>query len=304
MGKIVPLPNQHTRHFELGAQALAAGNYPSAVAHLDKAFKQTPVFEVAQPLVNALVSAHQAEDALPYLSEFMEDFLGTSADVSLLYDALLAIPDFRFAWAVLHHVPVAAQPPLATRIQKAEAVARANEGAQLAEVARQVRHLGGLTPHAQEQLVQTIGQLPKPEMIEAVRPNLTDPDVHPAIRVSLLDALTAVGDDDPTAVLGFETEGTVVPADLTGVWNDPTQLAVLDAIQRAIGLDDPELMRATVETLRFELGYLYPFTAQAIPDPTHFAHSYLAKSAGTVTPGERAVFDWLTAQTAKLADMA
>lgn len=304
MAKVVPLPNNGSRHLTLGISALQSKNYASAVAHLEKAYKETPVFDVARPLVKAYVGLKQASAALPYVSEYMEDFLSKESATNVLFDVLLALPDYRFAWAVLHHVTGKQQAALTKRVEDAEAQDVKDHSTVIEDLAKQLRHLGGYDAHTQEQMIADLGRLPKVSIIAAATPNLTDPDVHPAIRVSLLDALTAVGADEPVAVLGFQTQGEVVPADLPGVMNDPTMLAVLNQIQLQIGLTDPELMRATVETLRFELGYLYPFIDRAVTDPKHFAASYLDKNGAGVTEAEHALFAWLSEQTAKLSEMA
>ncbi|WP_179395321.1 hypothetical protein [Lacticaseibacillus absianus] len=304
MGKIVAMPNNGNRHLTIGLQALEDANYASAAAHLEKAFKLTPVFEVALPLTQALNGLHQPHEAVPYISQFMEDYLAAPEARTLLFETLLALPDYRFAWAVLHHVEPAAQPALQAQIEAAEATDLAANGEVIASLSRALRHLGGFDPHQQEQMINDIGRLPRAQMIEAARANLNDPDVHPAIRISILDALTAVGDDTPVAVTGYAQTGTVVPSALPGVLNDPTLLQVLNQVQLQVGLDDPELMRATVEVLRFELGYLYPFIAQVIPDPAHFAASYLNKAGAGVTAAEKTLFNWLTTQTAQLMNMA
>ncbi|MFD1392921.1 hypothetical protein ACFQ3L_04855 [Lacticaseibacillus jixianensis] len=304
MAKVVPLPNNGSRHLTLGVSALQNKNYASAVAHLEKAYKQTPVFDVARPLVKAYVGLKQAKLAVPYISQYMEDFLAGERTTTVLFDVLLALPDYRFAWAVLHHVEGPLHQTLMARVEAAEAQDDAANAQELDDLAKKLRHLGGYDAHTQEQMIADLGRLPKARMIAAAVPNLTDPDVHPAIRVSLLDALTAVGADKPVSVSGYQTAGQVVPSKLPGVMNDPTLLAVLNQIQLQIGLTDPELMRATVETLRFELGYLYPFIDQAVADPKHFAASYLDKEGASVTPGERALFNWLGEQTAKLSEMA
>ncbi len=303
MGKVVAMPNNSNRHLSLGLAALKKQNFASAVPHLEKAFKQAPAFEIARPLVQALLGMQDAKAAVPYASQFMEDFLATPEDTALLYDTLLALPDYRFAWAVLHHVQ-GDPAPIAARIEAAEQADLAANGAAIDALAKKLRHLGGFAPHEQEQAIADLGRLPRAVMIDAAQPNLTDPDVHPAIRISLLDALTAVGDDTPVKVAGYQTSGEIVPSTLPGVLNDQTLLQVLNHIQLEIGLNDPELMRATVEVLRFELGYLYPFVDRAIKDPKHFAQSYLNKSGATVTPEEHALFNWLQAQTAELVNMA
>ncbi|WP_461224130.1 hypothetical protein [Lacticaseibacillus suihuaensis] len=303
MGKVVTMPNNSDRHLTLGLTALKKQNFASAVPHLDKAFKKTPVFEVAKPLTQALLGLGDAKGAVPYASQFMEDFLATPDDTDLLYDILLALPDYRFAWAVLHHV-AAGQDALKQRIEAAEQADLAQNGPAIEALAKKLRHLGGFAPHEQELAIADLGRLPRSVMIEAAQPNLTDPDVHPAIRISLLDALTAVGDATPVTVTGYQTQGVVVPSQLPGVLNDQTLLQVLNHIQLEIGLNDPELMRATVEVLRFELGYLYPFVDRAIPDPKHFAQSYLNKGGDAVTEAEHALFNWLQAQTAELVNMA
>ncbi|WP_390408465.1 hypothetical protein [Lacticaseibacillus jixiensis] len=304
MGKVVSMPNNPNRHLMLGERALKAQNYASAVAHLEKAFKETEAFEVARLLVAAENGLHQPQDAVGYLSEFMEDFLATEQDTNTLYDTLLALPDYRFAWAVLHHVQSGQAPAIQARIEAAEQADLAAHEAQIATLAKQLRHLGGFDAHEQETLLKQLGRLPKAQLREAARANLADPDVHPAVRISLLDALTAVGDDAPVTVAGYNCTGSVVPRDLPGALGDKTLLAVLFEIQSQIGLNDPELMKATVEVLRFELGYLYPFIDQVIKDPKHFASSYLHKQAPSVTKDEQALFNWLQQQTAKLMDMA
>lgn len=304
MGKVVTMPNNTNRHLVLGERALKSQNYASAVAHLEKAFKETPAFEVARLLVTAENGLKQPQEAVSYLSEYMEDFLATEEDTTTLYDTLLALPDYRFAWAVLHHVDDAQAPAIKARIETAEAADLAANAAQIDELARQLRHLGGFAPHEQETLLKQLGRLPKAKLSEAAHANLADPDVHPAVRISLLDALTAIGDDQAVTVAGYQHTGVVVPSALPGVLGDHTLLAVLDQVQRQIGLGDPELMRATVEVLRFELGYLYPFIDTVITDPKHFATSYLHKEAPTVTEEEHTLFNWLQQQTSKLMDMA
>ena len=304
MAKIVPLPNNASRHLTLGVSALQKKNYASAVAHLEKAYKETPVFEVARPLVKSYVGLKQPSLALPYVSQYMEDFLSGDSTTNVLFDVLLALPDYRFAWAVLHHVDGRKQPDLTKRVADAEQADMAVHGDEIDQLAKKLRHLGGFDAHTQETMISDLGRLPKASMIAAAMPNLTDPDVHPAIRVSLLDALTAVGADEPVKVLGYQTEGAVVPSKLPGVMNDKTLLAVLNQVQLQIGLTDPELMRATVETLRFELGYLYPFIDQAVTDPKHFAASYLNKEGAGVTAEETALFNWLGVQTLKRSELA
>ena len=304
MGKVVSMPNNPNRHLMLGEKALKSANYASAVAHLEKAFKQAPAFEVARLLVAAENGLKQPQEAVGYLSEFMEDFLATEQDTATLYDTLLTLPDYRFAWAVLHHVQAAQVPMIRARIERAEAQDLAHNPEEIDELAKQLRHLGGFSAHEQEALLKHLGRLPKAKLITAVRANLDDADVHPAVRISLLDALTAVGDDQPVVVAGYQQSGTVVPSQLPGVLGDKTLLAVLDQVQRQIGLGDPELMRATVEVLRFELGYLYPFIEQVIDDPTHFATSYLHKEAPSVSQAEHELFNWLQQQTSQLMDMA
>ncbi|MFD1484300.1 hypothetical protein ACFQ5J_03520 [Lacticaseibacillus baoqingensis] len=304
MGKVVSMPNNTNRHLTLGQRALKSQNYASAVAHLEKAFKQAPAFEIARLLVSAYNGLSQPQEAVGYLSEFMEDFLAHPEDTATLYDTLIALPDYRFAWAVLHHVQPDQQHSVKARIEAAEAADMAKHQAEITELARQLRHLGGFEPHQQEELLKNLGRLPRTALISAARANLADPDVHPAVRISLLDALTAVDDDQPVMVAGYQQSGEVVPNALPGVLGDHTLLAVLDQIQRQIGLGDPELMRATVEVLRFELGYLYPFIDAVIPDPAHFAASYFHKEAASVTKAEQALFNWMQQQTAKLMDMA
>lgn len=46
-----------------------------------------------------------------------------------------------------------------------------------------------------------MGRLPRRELIAAASGNLVDPDVHPAVRISLLDALTAIGATEPVTIL-------------------------------------------------------------------------------------------------------
>ncbi|KRN21669.1 hypothetical protein [Lacticaseibacillus camelliae] len=304
MAKVVPLPNNGSRHLTLGVSALQKKNYASAVAHLEKAYKETPLFEVARPLVKAYVGLKQPSLALPYVSQYMEDFLSGESTTQLLFDVLLALPDYRFAWAVLNHVDGRLRQTLTQRVADAEQQDGAAHAAAIETLAKKLRHLGGYGAHTQETMISDLGRLPKASMIAAATPNLTDPDVHPAIRVSLLDALTAVGADDKVKVLGYQTEGEIVPSALPGVMNDKTLLAVLNQVQLQIGLTDPELMRATVETLRFELGYLYPFIDQSVTDPKHFAASYLNKEGADVTAQEKAIFNWLGEQTLKLSEMA
>ncbi len=298
------MPNNPNRHLTLGERALKSGNYASAVAHLEKAFKQAPVFDIARKLVAAENGLKQPQEAVSYLSEFMEDFLATAEDTATLYDTLLALPDYRFAWAVSHHVADSQVAAITQRIEKAEAQDLAANLDEIDDLTRQLRHLGGFEPQKQEKLLKQLGRLPKSKLIDAARANLGDADVHPAVRISLLDALTAVGDDQPVTVIGYEHSGEVVPSELPGVLGDHTLLAVLDQVQRQLGLGDPELMRATVEVLRFELGYLYPFIDQAISDPAHFAKSYLHKQAPSVTQEEHELFNWLEQQTSKLSNMA
>ncbi|MFD1428936.1 hypothetical protein [Lacticaseibacillus mingshuiensis] len=304
MGKIVPLPDNVDRHLSLGESALRNSNFAAAVPHLEKAYQRTPVFEVGRELVQAYNGLEQSASALPIVSEYMEDFLASAKDTELLYDTLLALPDYRFAWAMLAHVAVIQRPPLQQRIEDAEAADLAANQPALEKLAKELKHLGGFDAHKQEQVIKELGRLPRQLMIEAARPNLTDEDVHPAVRISLLDALTAVGDREPVTVLGYQTSGEVVPDDLPGVLNDPTLLAVLDQVQRQVGLGDPELMRATVQVLRFELGYLYPFIDQTITDPKQFAYDYLHKDSAPLSPAMQTLLAWLGEQTAKLADMA
>lgn len=89
MAKVVPLPNNGSRHLTLGVSALQKKNYASAVAHLEKAYKETPLFEVARPLVKAYVGLKQPSLALPYVSQYMEDFLSGESTTQLLFDVLL-----------------------------------------------------------------------------------------------------------------------------------------------------------------------------------------------------------------------
>lgn len=304
MGKVVTMPNNSSRHLVLGTRALHSENYASAVAHLEKAFKEAPDFEVAKLLVAAENGLKQPQEAVAYLSEYMEDFLSSEKGTTTIYDTLLALPDYRFAWAVLHHVAPTQKAEIQTRIETAEAKDLAVHADEINDLAKQLRHLGGFSAHEQESMLQSLGRLPKAQLIASAAANLVDPDVHPAVRISLLDALTAVGDDREVQVLGYQTQGTVVPNELPGVLSDPTLLAVLNQVQLQIGLNDPELMKATVETLRFELGYLYPFIDKSIDDPKHFATSYLHQESDAVTPAERALFNWLQQQTGKLMDMA
>ncbi|WP_407891350.1 hypothetical protein [Lacticaseibacillus sp. N501-2] len=304
MGKVVTMPNNSSRHLILGTRALHSQNYASAVAHLEKAFKEAPDFEVAKLLVAAQNGLNQPQEAVAYLSEFMEDFLSSEKGTTTIYDTLLALPDYRFAWAVLHHVAPGQKAAIQARIEAAETADLAAHASEIDTLAKQLRHLGGFSAHEQESMLQSLGRLPKAQLMSAAATNLVDADVHPAVRISLLDALTAVGDDRQVEVLGYHTQQAVVPSELPGVLSDPTLLAVLDQIQRQIGLNDPELMKATVETLRFELGYLYPFIDQVINDPKHFATSYLHQQAESVTTQERALFNWLQEQTGKLMDMA
>lgn len=304
MGKIVPLPDNASRHVEIGKQALANQNYASAAAHLDKAFAEAPTYVVARLLVPALNALHQEQAALPYLSRFMADFVADPAGSAVVFDTLLALPDYRFAWAVLPHLPEAQQAAMKTRVIDAEVADRTAHGPAITELAKRLRHLGGFAPHEQEELINSLGRLPRRELIAAASGNLVDPDVHPAVRISLLDALTAIGATEPVTILGYTGEQTVVPNALPGVMNDPTIAEVLHEVAVAAGDNDPELARATGEVLKFELGYLYPVIGDVIGDPATFAQAYLHKDAATVTPTQRDLFAWLSAQTAKLMEMA
>lgn len=304
MSKVVSLPDNASRHVEIGKQAMADGNYASAAAHFDKAFETAPTFAVAELLVPALNALHQQSAAMPYLSRFMNEFVAAPNGPTVIFDTLLALPDFRFAWAVLPHVPAPVQPELKTRLVDAEVTDRQTHGAVITDLAKRLRHLGGFAPHDQEELVHQLGRLPRRELIDAASANLADADVHPAVRVSLLDALTAVGADRPVKVLGYAGTSEVTPSGLPGVMNDPAIGAVLQAVATAVGKDDPELSRATMEVLKFELGYLYPNVKTLTGDPTAFAAAYLNKAGAGVTKDQRQLFDWLAAQTAKLMEMA
>lgn len=304
MGKIVALPDNASRHVNVATQALAEKNYVSAVAHLEKAYEEAPTYAVARLLVPALNGLKQPQEAAPYVSKFMTEFLANADDTKHLFDTLLALPDFRFAWAVAHHLPTAQQAAIAQRITSAEKAALKQQAGELQGLAKKLRHLGGFSAHEQEQVLQDIGRLPRTLLIDAAQPSLVDKDVHPAVRNSLLDALTAVGADQPVPVAGYRAVQPVTPSELPGVMNDPTLLAVLKAATTQSGDDDPELVQGTLDVMRFEVGYLYPFVEAEIPDPAAFAQAYLAKDKRVAANSYHDLFEWLSAQTARLMDMA
>lgn len=304
MGEVVSLPDNASRHVSVAQEALAKKNYASAVAHLEKAYKEAPTFAVAKLLVPALNGNQQSGDAVPYISKYMEDFLQTAVSTQALFDTLLALPDYRFAWAVLSHVDESAQANYEAQIKAAQAKDLLANRSAIDALSKQLKHLGGFDAHTQEQRISDLGRLPRQQLIEAATPNLIDPDVHPAVRISLLDALTAVGAEAPVMTLGFHLQDQVTPADLPGVMNDPTLLAVIAAAKKELGDDNPDLQQATLEMLRFEVGYLYPFIDQTISDPAAFAHAYLHKSEPGGDKALAPVLTWLAEQTAKLMDMA
>jgi len=298
MGNVVPFPGGEDRHLVVGQQALAAKDYASAAAHLDKAYAEQPTFETARLLVQALDGLQAANDALPYIGRHIESFLKTTADQQLMIDTLVAVPDYRSAWAITHYFEQAMQQQAQTQIAAAETKDLQRHADVIDDLRKRVAHLGGLAFHEQEALLSELGRLPKSVALQAIPPLLVDVDVHAAIRVSLLDALTAFSTDQPVDFRSYIGVKSVVPDALTGVMNDQT---ITQMVQQASTLiTDADEREATLEMLRLELGFLYPFVAESIPDQTAFVEGFVHHEHGVDPELE----DWLENQIAALINQA
>lgn len=302
MGEVIQFPDREQRHLTVGQAALEAGNYLSAIAHLEQVDAHHQSLEVDRLLIQAYMGAHQVQAALPFLSRSMDAFLKTKEDTRMVFEVLLAEPDFRFAWAVLGHVLPEWQAEAKAQITQAEAAMQRDHSDQIEQVAKKLRHLGGFSAHEQEQLLTQMGRLPKATLMAAIPPALTDEDVHPAVRVSLLDALTAVGATQPATIKTYAQTVTVVPHDLSGVMVDATLTAVLSEAGRRLVDEAPQTAAATLDVLRFEVGYLYPAIDKVITDVPAFVDAYLDKAKAPAA--WQPLLTWLATQTGELMNFA
>ncbi|MHA3066041.1 hypothetical protein [Lacticaseibacillus saniviri] len=298
MGKVIPLPDQVKRHIQVGQQALAAKDYASAVAHLEKAYTTDQTFDTAVLLVRALNGMQMASEALPVISHFMHQFMATPEHQQELLTTLLAVPDYSSAWALSHHLDDANQAAFRQRIAEAEDHDMTSNKADIEALRKQVQHMGGRAFHEQEQLVSELGRLPKPVLRSALPPLLVDDDVHPAIKVSVLETLTAIDVDQALPMTTYLGEQQVVPATLPGVMNDPTIVNLLQTAQTQYPDQDAE-----IEMLRLSLGFLYPIVDQVIPDPEEFLTRYFG-DRDQASAKQKALLDWLTQQISALMDFA
>ncbi|KRM72562.1 tetratricopeptide repeat protein [Lacticaseibacillus brantae] len=298
MGDVVAFPGNADRHLSVGQQALAAKDYASAVAHLDKAYEASPDFDHAKVLVEALVGLNAASEALPYIGRYIEDFLKQPKDRDLMLSTLLAVPDYRSAWAVTHYFAREDRAAAEQTISAAEQADLAKNETAIETLRKQLSHMGGLAFHEQEALMSQLGRLPKSVALQAIPPVLADGDVHPAIRVSMLDALTAVGDSAAVTFLSYNGNRSVVPDDLPGVLNDPAIQKMVHLASRQI--NDPDEREATLEMLRLQLGFLYPFVGESISDQDGFVAAFVAHQPSP----EPEVAAWLETQIAALVNQA
>ena len=81
MAKMVSLPDNEKRHFDIGEQALQKGNYASAAAHFEKAYEADQSYAIAQPLAASLNGLKQFHESLNVMLPHYQAFMQTDADV-------------------------------------------------------------------------------------------------------------------------------------------------------------------------------------------------------------------------------
>ena len=303
MAKMVSLPDNEKRHFDIGEQALQKGNYASAAAHFEKAYEADQSYAIAQPLGASLNGLKQFHESLNVMLPHYQAFMQTDADVQLMLDAWLGTLNFVMARGMLRHFDAVRRATFDRQIDAAEALALSSHGEQIASLVRKISHLGGFSRQEQQDLFSQIGILPKAALVEAAVPNLADQTVPVAMRVSLLDLLTSISYNQPVRYQAYDRIETLVPNELPGMAEEKSGPAILTQLQAALGDDDQELGTALVQMARVQIAFLYPDIDRLIPDPAAFVQAYLDHHQGKSTVFDQ-LFAWQTAETAKLSEQA
>ncbi|EPD08894.1 TPR repeat-containing protein like ysoA, partial [Lacticaseibacillus paracasei subsp. paracasei Lpp48] len=138
MAKMVSLPDNEKRHFDIGEQALQKGNYASAAAHFEKAYEADQSYAIAQPLAASLNGLKQFHESLNVMLPHYQAFMQTDADVQLMLDAWLGTLNFVMARGMLRHFDVVRRATFDRQIDAAEALALSSRGEQIASLVRKI----------------------------------------------------------------------------------------------------------------------------------------------------------------------
>ena len=89
MAKMVSLPDNEKRHFDIGEQALQKGNYASAAAHFEKAYEADQSYAIAQPLAASLNGLKQFHESLNVMLPHYQAFMQTCCAILMRCGVLL-----------------------------------------------------------------------------------------------------------------------------------------------------------------------------------------------------------------------
>lgn len=304
MGNVVNFPQSANQLRELGLQAFEDGDFHRAVSQLEQLGQTYPddvTPEDIQTLASAYLELGEVDEANKVVEDVVDDLVDTVDGRQVLIQIAARVPDFPLGSYVINMSEDEAESDASINVM-AEVMERyVNEhGSAIETSKRHMRHLGGMTLLEQEQFVTTeLGKLPYVDVDDSLAVALVDPDVHPAVRSSLVTwSLMAV----PATVIKVRVYDRVITVDTTDLampGDDETSQAVLGAIIDQLP-EQEDLVQMLVPTFFVLLGFLYPAVDVFIKEVDEFA-------ATAVDPQRespyRELIDWLTEKAQQLSDV-
>lgn len=301
--KVVPFPDNDERHVQLGQAALRAGEFSQAVAHFQAAYRDQHTFAVNRQMIEAMLHAGQASEAVPYAEEFIEGYARTLTD-GLLYGQLL-IESHRFLaaqeWLVnlqdLAHSPedqarLAELTDVFTNQQ--ERYLAANQAGQAALI-KQFAGLAGVNTMEQTMRINQLAQLPVPTFDQIAPRLMIDEFISQGLRNTVALHYVTLREIAPRRLLWFDDVITFTPNAVGNPFDNP----VADAWQRAVTAaenDNPEQALILDQELHLYMLLLFPRLTDVVADPTAWAQVVSARIADPAAPITAApkIKRWLT----------
>lgn len=304
MGNVVNFPQSAKQLRELGLQAFNDGDFHRAVSQLEQLEQSYPDDVTPnddQALATAYMELGEADEANAVIQDVVDDIASSADGRQLLIKIAAGVPDFPLGSYVINMTEDDTETTASINVM-AEVMERyVNEhGSAIKASKRHLRNLGGMNLVEQEQFVTTeLSKLPYVDVDDSLAVALVDPDVHPAVRSSLVTWSLMATPATVIKVLVYDRVITVDTTSLVMPGDDDTSQAVLGAIVDKLP-EQEELVQMLVPTFFVLLGFLYPAVDEFIQDVDEFA-------ATAVDPQRespyRELIDWLTAKAQELSDV-
>ena len=264
--------------YDAGVLALEQKNYAKAVENLEKAYADKKTFKLNYLLFSAFKGLNEHAEASLIAEDYLLDYIRDNEKLSeYVKEAILAgkVRKIQMTLDLMGGFMTSNEADSFSKLFE-KTLAQARKDRSVADIKRQLAHLGALDTLGQRKLVSQADCLTIEEFKEAVVNDLNDPYVHPVVRASLLDELRYLGSKEKVRYRLFSgEEQEFIPANL----KELDEYLMYQHLVMLLENDDTiseDLRPAMFAELRLKLQLLYPKLA-LYQDPAQLYRVLLQK---------------------------